>query len=89
MEMHRNKIGAQSSEVVYTINPRVLQEQIEEKIRSEKLTTINICRTVSALLYGSRLREEEDFYTTTTSHGRINYHVKVNPRTLNSMSSFI
>jgi hypothetical protein len=88
MEMHHSRMG-QSSEVVYTINPRILQEEIEKKVQSEKLTTINVCRTVRALLYGSELRKEEDFYTTTTGHGRVNYHVKVNPRTLSSMNRFI
>jgi len=88
MEVRHSRMG-QSSEVVYTINPRVLQEEIEKKVKNEKLTTVNVCRTILALLYGSRLSEENDFYVTTTSGGRRNYHVKVNNRTLNSMSTFL
>jgi regulator of PEP synthase PpsR (kinase-PPPase family) len=88
MEMHYEKAG-QSSEVVYTINPRVLQEEIEKKVRDEKLTTVNVCRTILALLYGSKLREEKDFYVTTTSSGRRNYHIKVNEHTLNSLSKLL
>ena len=88
MEMHHSRMG-QSSEVVYTINPRVLQEEIEKKVKNEKLTTVNVCRTILALLYGSKLCEEDDFYVTTTSGGRRNYHVRVNNRTLNSMSRFL
>ena len=88
MEMHCSRMG-QVSEAVYTINPRILQEEIEKRVKNEKLTTVNVCRTILALLYGSKLSEEKDFYVTTTSGGRRNYHVKVNNRTLNSMSRFL
>jgi len=88
MEMHYERTG-RGSETVYTINPRVLQDEIEKKVQNEKLTTINICRTVLALFYGSELREEDDFYITTTSRGRRNYHIKINTRTLNSVHRFI
>lgn len=88
MEMHYKK-AEQHSEIIYTINPRVLQDEIEDKVESEKLTTVNICRTILALVYGSKLRKEEDFYATTTSHGRRNYHIKVTDRTLNSMLRFV
>jgi regulator of PEP synthase PpsR (kinase-PPPase family) len=88
MEMHHSKTE-EGSEVVYTINPRILQEEIEKTVKNEKLTTINVCRTILALLYGSKLSIEEDFYVTTTSSGRRNYHVKVNERTLTSLSRFL
>jgi len=88
MEMHHERTG-RGSETVYTINPRVLQDEIEKKVESEKLTTINICRTVLALFYGSELREEDDFYVTTTSRGRRNYHIKVNTHTLKSVHRFV
>jgi regulator of PEP synthase PpsR (kinase-PPPase family) len=88
METHYERAG-QSSDVIYTINPRVLQEEIEKRVRNEKLTTVNVCRTILALLHGSKLREEQDFYVTTTSSGRRNYHIRVNDRTLNSMSKLI
>lgn len=88
MEMHYSRAG-KGSETVYTINPRVLQERIEKRVESEKLTTVNICRTILALAYGSKLRKEDDFYVTTTSRGRKNYHIRVNDRTLSSMSRFI
>ena len=87
MEMHCRY--TEKSEVVYTINPRVLQEEIEKRIRSEKITTVNVCRTILALLHGSKLSEGEDFYITTTSGGRKNYHIKVNPETLSQLSSFL
>ena len=88
MEMHYEKAG-KGSETVYTVNPRTLQEEIEKKIESEKLTTLNVCRSILALLYGSKLREEKDFYVTTTSGGRRNYHIKINTHTLNLMSRFV
>lgn len=88
METHYERTG-RGSETVYAINPRVLQDEIEKKVQSEKLTTVNICRTILALLYGSKLREEDDFYVTTTSRGRRNYHIKVNTRTLKSMHRFV
>lgn len=88
MEIHSRRFG-QSSDTVYTINPRVLQEEIEKKVKNEKLTTVNVCRTILALLYGSKLYEEKDFFVTTTSSGRRNYHIKVNNRTLSSLSKFL
>jgi regulator of PEP synthase PpsR (kinase-PPPase family) len=87
MEIHYERIG-EGSEVIYTINPRMLQEEIDERVKSEKVTTVNICRTILALLYSCKLREDEDFYVTTTSGGRRNYHIKVNSRTLSLMKSF-
>jgi hypothetical protein len=87
MEMHYGSAG-KDSEIVYTINPRILQGEIEGRVRNEKLTTVNVCRTILALLYGSKLREEKDFYFTTTSSGRRNYHVRVNAQTLRSIASF-
>jgi len=88
MEIHYKK-AEDSSGIVYTINPRILYEEIEKKVESEKLTTVNVCRTILALMYGSKLREEDDFYVTTTSRGRRNYHIKVNAHTLNSMHGFL
>jgi len=44
------------------------------KVESEKSTTVNICLTILAFFYESDLREEDDFYVTTTSRGRRNYH---------------
>jgi len=70
--------GHPHNAVIYTINPRRLKEEIEEKIPSDKLTTINISRTILALLYGSKLQKDEDYYITTSSGGRKNYHIKVN-----------
>jgi hypothetical protein len=88
MEM-RYTTGGQGSVGVYTINPRMLQEEIEKKMRDERLTTVNVCRTILALLYGAQLSEERDFFVTTTSSGRRNYHIKVSNRTLNSMSKLL
>ena len=88
MEMHYYRSGL-GAEVVYTINPRILQGEIEKRLRNEKLTTVNICRTILAFLYGARLDEERDFFVTTTSGGRRNYHIRVNNRTLNLMSRLL
>ena len=88
MEMHLQRTG-QGSETVYTINPRMLHEEIEKKVNDEKLTSVNVCRTVLAMLHGASLDAEKDYYVTTTSSGRKNYHVRVNTRTLNLMSSLL
>jgi len=78
-DMERDfQAGHPHNAVIYTINPRRLKEEIEEKIPSDKLTTINISRTILALLYGSKLQKDEDYYITTSSGGRKNYHIKVN-----------
>jgi hypothetical protein len=88
MEMRYYRTG-QGSEVVYTINPRILQEEIEKKLEDDKLTPVNVCRTILAMLYGAELNEEKDFFVTTTSSGRRNYHIKVNNRTLSPMSRML
>jgi regulator of PEP synthase PpsR (kinase-PPPase family) len=88
MEMHYTAKG-QGSETVYTINPRMLQEEIEKKMRDERLTTVNVCRTILAMFYGAQLKEEKDFFVTTTSSGRKNYHIRVNNSNLNSMSRLL
>src|SRR3990170_435891 len=62
-------------DVVYTINPRQLQKEIADKIQSEKLTPMNIVRVILAALHGSKLREDEDYYVTTSAGGRKNYHI--------------
>ena len=88
MEMHY-QISGKGSETVYAVNPRVLQGEVEKIIKDDRLTTVNVCRTILALLYGSDLREEKDFYVTTTSSGRRNYHIKVNDKTLYLMGRLI
>ncbi len=82
---NKAKSGQLPHEVIYTINPRRLKEEIEEQIPSEKLTTINISRTILALLYGSKLQRDEDYYVTTSSGGRKNYHIKVNSTILSNL----
>ncbi len=71
--------------IIYTINPRLLKKEIEDEIPSKKLTTINISRTILALFYGSKLQKDEDYYITTSSGGRKNYHLKVNSNILSSL----
>jgi hypothetical protein len=88
MEMHFYNTG-QGTGAVYTINPRMLQEEIEKKVTDDKLTSINVCRTVLAMLQGAKLNEEKDYFVTTTSSGRRNYHINVNPRTLTQMSRML
>ena len=61
MEMHYQRTG-QGSETIYAINPRILQGEVEKIISDDRLTTVNVCRTILALLYGSDLSEEKDFY---------------------------
>jgi len=81
MEFHYNKAGQSFS--IYTINPRILEEEIKKKIKSEKLTTRNVCRTILALFHIANLKEGKDFYVTTTSSGRRNYHVVLTKETIN------
>jgi len=69
-------------DVIYTINPRQLQQRMEEKIPSNKLTTLNITRVILATVHGSKLRKDEDYYITKSSGGRRNYHIKLNPTVL-------
>jgi len=76
-------------DVVYMVNPRIVKQAIEKRVGGEKLSTVNICRTLLALLYGAKLDEEKDFFVTTTSGGRRNYHIKVNSRTLGLMSRML
>jgi hypothetical protein len=90
MEFHLNSAQKDGySEVSYAINPRILQEEIEKRVKNERLTTVNVCRTIQALCLGSKLKEGEDFYASTTSSGRRNYHIRVNQRTLSAFSRMI
>jgi hypothetical protein len=84
MEASYQKSGPTDG-IIYTINPRQLKEEIDDKIQSKKLTPINISRTILALLYGSSLQKDEDYYTTTSSGGRKNYHIKINMNNLSTL----
>jgi hypothetical protein len=84
-DMEKNLKVHPHNGMVYSVNPRRLKEEIEDQIPSEKLTTINIARTILALLYGSKLEKDEDYYVTTSSGGRKNYHIKVNPSVLSTL----
>lgn len=84
-DMERTFKKGPHANVIYSINPRRLKEEMEAEISSEKLTSINIGRTILALLYGSNLRKGEDYYVTTSSGGRRNYHVKVNRSVLSRL----
>jgi hypothetical protein len=77
--------GHPHNSFIYTINPRQLKEKVEEKIPSKKLTPINISRTILALIYGSNLQRDEDYYVTTSSGGRKNYHIKVDHSILSTL----
>ncbi|MGB9134868.1 MAG: hypothetical protein WCC63_04720 [Candidatus Bathyarchaeia archaeon] len=84
-DLERTYKNAPQHGTIYTINPRQFKEEVERKISSNKLTPINISRTVLALMYGSKLRKDEDYYVTTSSGGRKNYHIKVTPTVLSSL----
>ena len=88
MEFHLAKDGC--SEISYVINPRILTDEIELLVQNNtKLTTTNVCRTIQALLLGSKLREGEDFFRSTRSGGGTIYHIVVNQRTLNACSRIL
>jgi hypothetical protein len=89
LEIYGNDFYSLKDYPKLSINPRQVQEEIEKRIKNDKLTSINVCRSILALLYGSQLEEEKDFHVTTTSSGRRNYHVKVSQRTLNSVGRFL
>jgi hypothetical protein len=84
-DMERTRKNAPYDGSIYTINPRQLKEEVERKISSDKLTPINISRTILALMYGSKLKKDEDYYVTTSSGGRKNYHIKVTRTVVSSL----
>ena len=84
-DIERTYKAAPHNGVIYAINPRQLKEEVDRKIPSDKLTTINISRTILALLLGSKLQKDEDYYVTTSSGGRKNYHIKVTSAVLSSL----
>ncbi|MEM2119413.1 MAG: hypothetical protein QW840_04750 [Candidatus Bathyarchaeia archaeon] len=88
MEEYYQNFGI-NSDRVYTINPRIVQQKIQENVKCEKLTTVNICRTILALFYGAKLDGKKDFFVTTTSSGRRNYHIKINSRTISRIASVL
>ena len=84
-DIEKNYKTAPHNGMIYMINPRQLKEEVEGKISSDKLTTINISRTILALMLGSKLQKDEDYYVTTSSGGRKNYHIKVTSNVLSSL----
>ena len=84
-DIERTQNNAPYSGSIYTINPRQLKEDVKRKIPNDKLTPINISRTFLALMYGSRLKKNEDYYVTTSSGGRKNYHIRVTPSVVSSL----
>jgi hypothetical protein len=84
-DIERTYKTAPRNSVIYTINPRQLKEKVDRKISSDKLTTINISRTILALMLGSKLQKDEDYYVTTSSGGRKNYHIRVTSNVLSSL----
>jgi len=64
------------AEIVYTLNPKWLYNELDPEIKHEKLTIKNISRTIRAFLAGKNL----EYYTTTSSGGRRSYHVALNPQ---------
>jgi len=97
MDHHYQKAG--TSIVGYTINPRMLAEEIEEELIQKKLENKNIsqkeweeckissrglCNAIKAFFLGKGLSEDQ-FYGTTTSGGCANYHVKYNSSTLSTL----
>ena len=84
-DMERTSKNAPYDGSIYTINPRQLKEEVDRKIGSDKLTPINISRTILALMYGSKLKKDKDYYVTTSSGGRKNYHIKLTPTVVSSL----
>ncbi len=76
-------------EVLYSVNPKRLQREMEKKVKHEKLTTLNISRTILAFLYGNNMKRDSDFYVTTTSGGCKNYHIRVNTNILSTFKACI
>jgi len=64
------------AEVIYTLNPKWLYNELDTDIKHEKLTIKNVSRTIRAFLTGRKL----EYYTTTASGGRKSYHVALNPQ---------
>jgi hypothetical protein len=89
LEIYGNDFYSLKDHPKLYINPRQVQEEIKKRIKNDKLTPINVCRSILALFYGSQLEEEKDFHVTTTSSGRRNYYVKVSQGTLNSVGRFL
>jgi len=89
-EMEKHLSETQNlKEVVYTVNPKRLRREIEKKVKHEKLTTLNISRTILAFLYGNNLKRDSDYYITTTSGGCKNYHIRVNTHLLSTFKARI
>jgi len=69
------------AEIIYTLNPKWLYQELDPEIKHEKLTIKNISRIIRAFLTGKNL----EYYTTTTSGGRRSYHVALNPQVVKKL----
>jgi hypothetical protein len=67
-----------------TFKPRILVAEIKRRYPSKKLNVHNLSRSISALFHGSRLREDEDYYTT-SGKSDTNYHLEVTESNLKSL----
>jgi len=88
MEKHLSEAEA-LKEVLYTVNPKRLRREMEKRVKHEKLTTLNISRTILAFIYGNNLKKDSDYYVTTTSGGCKNYHIRVNSNVLSAFKASI
>lgn len=88
MELHYQRAG--KSEVVCVITPQILVDELNAKVENqEKLTTHNVCLTIRAFCCLCGLKEGKDFFTTTRSHGRKNYHLKDSQKMLSSVARIL
>jgi len=69
-------------EFIYSVNPR-------EVGRKFNLSSITVSRVLRTFLYKSKLKENDDWYTTTSSGGVRNFKIRVTPSTIYSMKSFL
>lgn len=81
MEIHLIKSGLPVT--IYAINPRLLEKEIEQKIESEKkLSVRGVSYLARSFLSYSPLKKDKDYWVSTTSGGKTNYHVKVDSNVL-------
>jgi len=66
--------------------PKVMQINLNEIPDSHKLTTLNICRIISAAAISTI---KDDFFATTTGNGKRNYHMKVTPKNITCLKSLL
>ncbi|MGA3020501.1 MAG: hypothetical protein ABSD68_00950 [Candidatus Micrarchaeales archaeon] len=87
-ERKRLCLGKLTEDPHLYLNPRFFSGKIRDQIIDDKMTVVNVCRTIWAVLLGSGFEENKDFFTRGSS-GKTTYDVVSNQETISAVNNFL